>query len=368
MNLNDTLYISQAEISNVYYNGQPIWICPEKNTLEKIKKTANIFGANCQFIPAEKIENFTNAPQKGRVVVLDEALTEHGKLYAHLTHRHFQKINIEEIPEIKDIEIVVSLIDDLNAHLMDHLYESNFDQSFAPGIICADTLEKLWDKVFIKAIAFHFPVRSKKDWLHYYPTLPLESQHHEKNAVTTFGGNISDQYLKEKMNGHSDFLLVAKSHADGMDAVFNPLIMCSLERSLGLYKKNANGKMPACLTNDFCHRLGQPLSKALASGKLFSPSQINTKLMVFNTCTGMLIDSPTINFKWGFSAELLDNPDIQVLVTSWQIITTDLEKLEALSGALRSGVPLGRALARYNQEKKTDPVCLSNFWGTSPAV
>ncbi|HFA50717.1 MAG TPA: hypothetical protein ENJ95_17045 [Bacteroidetes bacterium] len=354
METNIKIYCAQTDAGQFYFNKQPVWTCPNADILSKVERAAKTFGAACQNVSIKKTVLSAAVPKKGRVVVLDKKLAAHGRLYAHLTQRHFEICDPAAIAKITDLEIVVCLNQELDVHLMDGLYEKDFEHGFAPGIICAPDIEKLWEKVLLKSIAFHFPVQRKNDWLHYYPTLDHELQIDKQTNTISFGGNMEGDFLKKKMTGHSDFLLIAKSHSDGMDAIFSPFVMCSLERNLKLLENKKTGNLPGCLANDYCHRLQQPLAEALDSGKLFSPSRINTKLLLFNTCTGILIGSPTIDPKWGYAQELLDNPDIHTLVTSWKIITSDLEKLPSLPLGLQSGKTLGKALAEYN--KTTAPV------------
>ena len=158
----------------------------------------------------------------------------------------------------------------------------------------------------------------------------------------------SPELIRAALNTRSGLLAIA-THSDGIDAFLGPsLTLCAIDAGGA---SAANDRAPSCWLSGYCHRHGVSVPEFRKLGVSVNPADVSAGILIFDTCFGTLTAQGPIDSRWGLGRHLIENLAIGATVTTWELTLLDARKLEKFVVDLKSGMTLGRAVARFNRSE-----------------
>jgi hypothetical protein len=329
------------------HSGEPVWPVRNEEELNALKKTAEIFSFSIE--QTDGIPN-RSVPLNEFVVAWGEEISEEASLYAHLTQRNFIKVNnLEELKKSVFPSVLVISFDNVTYKLLQYLYSEV--KSSAPGLIISYVPDKFRIQVLSKSAASRFQNSSDTYRVDIYATSRVNQFNTGNYEI--YGSAATSEVLLKAISKEKNMLNII-THSDGIDAYLGDLTVCPETINNPYNKPNP----PNCIVTGTCHRRKMPVEQARNLNLLLAPKQFKSKILVWMTCRGIRLRPSMIDPLWGLAPEFLDNPALGAVVTPWKIIFTRPEYLNALASLLSKGLPLGQAVAGFNQSKKNKEIGL----------
>lgn len=323
-------------------DGRPVWPIRTLAEQEALAATADLFGAEVRYTRGKP-----GSPHRtsGEVVVgLGDEVADAGRLYAHLTGRTFRHApDAGEIYRPAPPAILVTSYDQLDSQMLTSLYWP--DRATVPGIICGSEPAQLRRQVLCRAAAASLTMTAER------PSRTINLLDAGLDAADpdlVDGRPETEGRPGPRLEPGKPFdVLTVFTHSDGVDAYLGPaLTLCSmLAESEGADEKRS----PCCKVSGFCHRHSKPLDDALTSGHLLAPHAITARVFAFLVCNGALVAGAPVDSRWGLAPQMLDNPRIGCLVTTWDLNFSDTADIDVLLHALDTSGTIGQAVAQYNK-------------------
>ncbi|MDQ3804002.1 MAG: hypothetical protein M3416_09260 [Acidobacteriota bacterium] len=321
-------------------DGRPVWpVCTEEER-EALSQLASLFGFSLKSVPRNPGRGVDACTEE--VVGLGREVEFHAQLYAHLTGRRFRLFEtFEELASGGSRPtVLLTLHQRLTPSVMD--YMSTADAGMIPGIISADSLDALRLQVLLRSAAASLcgPVEIPR--IDVQPLLP-EGGFYEPGRVIVGGKASRDALIAALKQGAG--VLTIDTHSDGVDAYLGPeLTLCPMDR---VHPKASTEKAPFCHPTGVCYRHKIPVTDARQANLLFSPDSISARVLILNSCRGVLLPGGLIDPLWGFAWRLCQNPAIGAVVMTCEMLLHQAPVSNPLSRDIASGMPVGRALAQF---------------------
>jgi len=172
---------------------------------------------------------------------------------------------------------------------------------------------------------------------------PIPVDHLLLTDRIVLGRNASAQEIRDALGSGSGILHIL-THSDGIDAFLGPLTLCPIDQP----PENADGaSSPLCQLTGICHRHDVPVQQAQQLDILVPPEAIAARVLVCQTCWGVLSQNPIINHAWGIGTRLFESPKLGVIITTWGVIIPSRWNLEKMFSDLLQGQPVGQALGSF---------------------
>jgi hypothetical protein len=312
-------------------DGAPVWPAQNPEDVAAVRRAAILHG-----LDVEEVRGARGAlpPLSDEEVVSlgDDRVAEIGRLYAHLTGRRFRRaLDPEDVPGDR-LAVLVTLADDLHSDLLMDLYPPP-EGVPAPGILCGANLDDLRRQALVRAAATLPAGPPETPWLHLY----------QKRHITP--PELSSNTGLREMLGAGAGLLTVRTHSNGLDAWLGPsTVLCPLD---GVTPGAGLLQRPRCHITGHCHKLKMPVDEARDAGALLAPEELSARVLVLESCFGLLQPDATLDPAWTFAPRLVASPRIGAFLTSWNVHFGGEGELAELADDLGSGTPLGDALSRF---------------------
>lgn len=347
------------------FNGEPVWGTDRVEVIEGIKKIAAQFDLEVESIQEKNTVTIDKLIGEGVVCCIDPEIIEEARIYAFLTNRQFKFVeSIVELTSVPNLEILVSLLENIDLALVKALYEESGANDFAPGLIFGYDKEELNANVFVKSVALYGRAVKSIQRFDFFASLYFDKQERGKRIIA--GQHLGIDGLKALLSEKKD-LLVIKSHSDGIDGRFGKGVLCPVSEKY--YEEatchTANLKeVPTCIVSNYCHRLQCSLDEVKTDPRLISPFDISTRILFYNTCFGIPVNSKLVALKWSYARELFNNPNIGVLITTWKPIAPIDSYVLQVAHELEKGESIGQVVAHSNKQKdKTNSNTIYGIFG-----
>jgi hypothetical protein len=340
-----TIFVDRGPNSDILIErrGHPVWPIRDADDWRAVSRLCQLRSIHIQEVKGQPGET---KRQKGAVTGLGCAkIQEVARLYAHLTARQFQgATDASVVLDLPRSAVVVTTFEYLNAKLLHALYSDTSARSSA-GLICASGVEELRRQVLVRSIlARPRLMEETTPWTAIFPTAnvgTLAEAHYQ-----IFDASSSPQHVRAALSARSGLLAIA-THCDGIDAFLGrSLTFCALDVGATSNDKN---RAPSCWLNGYCHRHGVSVPEFRRLGVSIAPADVSAGILLLDVCFGTLASDAPIDSKWGLGRHFIENLEIGAIATTWELTLLDVRKLEKLSADLRSGMTLGRAVARFNR-------------------
>jgi hypothetical protein len=321
--------------------GTPIWPYDDAETRTALIRIAELFDAPvAEEHPNPAPHDAIAYPRRGGIVVsAREDADEVAALYGHLTNRRMMTaLDHGRLIEQSRVDVVVAPWDVLTTDFLCRLYR---DPAWAPGLITGGSPRELLRQAVLRAAALALCGRLSR---HRVDVRPLADHGLIKADKLEILGQQADAAQIKQALGSGSELLTVFTVGDGIDAGFGPLILCPMVQKVA----EASGRTPACVVSGTCHRLQLPMMEALASGYLLSPDAIASRVLILHACWGIQPAGSLYDSGWGYGHRLASHDRLGAMLTTWQITIGSAADTEPLARDVARGMPLGQALARFN--------------------
>ncbi|HET8815242.1 MAG TPA: hypothetical protein VFM51_09850 [Solirubrobacterales bacterium] len=299
--------------------------------MEELTALSNLFGGTSVEVEASAAEK----PRSGeRPVLAVGDVKEEAQLYAHLTGRCLDWVESpREIgKELPDVIVIKSLR--LDCDLVQLLTLASYGDQ-APGVIWGRTREELRRQVLVKSAAafLNGPVAVRR-----------VDQWSLDGSLKVSAQGIAR--LREQI-GQGAGVLTLFAHGDGVgQRLGSGTAICGLLSAEG----GDASRGPRCLETDFCHRLDKPVKEAFDKGLLISPMAMSARVLVNTGCYAGFVGNPAVDSPWASLPGFVNNPRIGALMVN-PSLTYLLAgpMLNELAKYLETGVPVGRAVVRFEE-------------------
>ncbi|WP_284125095.1 hypothetical protein [Parerythrobacter aestuarii] len=182
------------------------------------------------------------------------------------------------------------------------------------------------------------------------------------------GNATSGPVLRALFSAGADVVRIA-THGDGLDASLGQAgPLCALAGRRPEVLSNLEGPLPACLAQARCYRMDCDVEEALDSGHLVSPSEVNARVVILDTCSGSHFSTASFDGSLSLAMSLLAGPNPPVVITRSGISFGYAEADRQLMEDLRKGATIGEAVARYNVSKEPQRIGRDYLIIGNPAV
>ncbi len=347
---------------------------------QALAKMALLFGVERK-LDAALADSFR--PRRSMVAYVQERCASHAAIYASMTNRRLVGVrDLTDLWRVSDLAVVVCTFDLLTPEFLDGWTAFSLESDCAPGLIAAANPERLSLQVLLRATAAVSSSRSiasanRPLWI---DVLPLNSFGIlDGGRRRLLGRDAPGVDILGALLAASGFLRVVTT-SDGIDAPLNKeLILCPMRGSAHGQSADNNsvcndaktvgyGRCPRCVSSNLCHRLSMNVPDAMCSPLLVAPSAISTRVLLWQTCQGVLTGSLNNGDEWGLGRHLATSGSIGALVTTCDCVTTNPQITEDLAFSIACGQEIGFALAEHNKRLKITPLSHRLFLFGDPEV
>ncbi len=271
-------------------------------------------------------------------------------LYAELTGRTTRRLkSVSEIESCKEISVFLCSIEKVDAELLKTIWRRSSSGSTC-GIVTAER-PKLRIQVLCKSAARFLSIRMLSSptlaWLDLLPTLNLDKA---ENATRLIIGKQCNAAALKNALASNPALVRSVTTSDGVDApIGSNLILCSI---IGFGKHASSSKTPRCVDTGFCHRSNSMITNDLINERLIHADTIKAKVVIWQTCFGIMTKSRTLDDDWGVGRQLNESSNVGALITTCEYVLTNIEATEELGHDILNGKNLSRCIANYSSTDK----------------
>lgn len=271
--------------------------------------------------------------------------------YAHLTGRPLAE-PLADLGELRDhgpFEVLVTRTRHVDDALCEALHgEGAPDWDVAPGVICGRSEAELRTQVLLRSAARAFEPAGQVVRVDAELARPPSIRPRAGAGERVLFAGASPTQIRAAL-GEGAGLLRVVTHSDGIDAYLAPgLTLCPLPAARGDRLRS-----PRCVETGWCHRADASVTAARARDELLPPTALAARLLIWHVCFGLMpAEGPlarVVDRDWGLLPQLLENPRVGALLTTWGIEAGDSAPL-ALLAELAAGKPVGVALRAQLRE------------------
>ncbi len=330
--------------------GMPVWPTADPHDEADLKALSHLFGVEIVRQEARPLEG--SMPGEGLVVAIGD-VEEEARLYAHLTGRRLELLDRpgDLGSELPDVIVIQGLR--LDDGLVELLSLAPYGEQ-APGIVWGRTREELRRQVLVKSAAafLNGPVAVRR-----------VDQWSLDGSLKVSPNEIAQ--LRERL-GQGAGVLTLFAHSDGVgQRLGSGVALCGRLSAAG----GDSSRAPQCLETGHCHRLNKPVQEALDKGLLISPMEMSARVLVNTGCHGAFVGNPAVDSPWGALPGFVNNPRIGALMVNPSLsYLLPGPLLNELAKYLESGVPVGRAVVRFEENPNVRDVGLRMLLFGDPKV
>lgn len=342
---------TDQEMIAVTSEGFPVWPVSSPQQLKGLSQLAKVFDGIIHF-PKTYSCGFAGGCE--RVLCLDPSLELEARLYAHLTGRSYVVIRcLGDLHNYADYSVLVTTFDHVNPTLLESIYRSSRVKN-TPGIICAPSQAELRLQVLLRSAALFFCRNSKpanRGSLRWVDVMPHSSFQYKTKTRRVLGRTARRDSVRAALMSKADILRVVTT-SDGIDVdIGKHSTICAIVRPEATADTT---KSPRCVATGFCHRMHMPVEQALDSGVLLDPRFIRAKIMLWQTCLGVMVGSHVTDDRWGVGLQLLASETVGALISTCDYILTAAYCTETLAQEIGRGVPIGIALHNFHSARANE--------------
>jgi hypothetical protein len=317
--------------------GEPVWPAGTDSDRLALATVAETFGASVQEVRGQEGDSVRSADL---VVGLGETVEEEARLYAHLTQRGFREAgSISELAACGPAAVIVTTGAFLHEELFGLLW--SYDPHLpTPGIICGGFSDGLRRQVLVRAAASRL---SGEMTTRRVDLLLTGSVGDVAGTHEVLGRDAGPQRVRDAL-GRNVGVLTLLAHSDGIDAYLGEgLTLCPMDRML---LQTDPSRRPRCVTTGYCHRQEGPIEEWL-DGELLAPETIAARILLFETCWGVMPPDGAVDPSWGLLPRFLDSPRLGAIVANAGVALVSPALVRPLAEAIESGTPVGSALSDF---------------------
>jgi hypothetical protein len=330
----------------------PVWPVVRQRDTAALEVMAALFGGALELVGGTRADPVDSIEQVG---FMESTAYPHAVLYAHLTGRAPVFLpSIEAVRSTPSLKVLVGQLATLSIELVDALSDCA-QQGRVIGLICAADLDALWLQVLLRSAALYFsrisqsePVR-RNGWIDMLPFVQV--MEYRSHAYSVLGGTAGGTAIREALSMGVPLLRILTT-SDGVDAYLglHHLVLCPR----GNNETGSNSFSPRCVLTKHCHRLDRSVDSAFASGQLVHPLEIRARVLIWQTCLGVLLRSPLVDLGWSLGRILNMSPHVGALITTVEYCLLNTSSTLMLATAIANGRLLGDALAEYSSLRSRD--------------
>jgi hypothetical protein len=301
----------------------------------------------------------TRSTSRGTVGYLRHEHETLAQLYAAKTGRDYLFLaSLENFHRFAEIEIVLALFSDLTPDLFDAIHEKTITRK-APGILCASSSEQLSKKIKWKLDCIRRSNRPRGSFidepLSITDILPLSRfKIFQKNYRTILGSDASLLEVERALTSGADLLRIVTT-SDGIDADLGAgKVLCPFDRRF--HQPSRSIHLPLCIETGFCHRIETSLKGLSETPRIFFACDVRAGILIWDTCSGVMSFSRTIDDHWGMGRRFIDSLGIGALVTTIDCAVVSPANSEKLVRSLIDGRTLADGVTEYARSASEDPL------------
>jgi hypothetical protein len=310
----------------------PVWPVASEAEQALLHAAAAVFGARTAQLTALP----SARPVKslaGQVVGLGDVEAD-VELYAHLTNRTWCLAHsVDELAARTYPEVILTVSLRLDPDLVEFLYYASSGGAKA-GILWGRNKAELAQLVLMRSAASMLSGAS----INRSVVVDCTSYHAERNRDVS-------KMIRASLEADAGVLTVA-AHGDGYSTrLSKQMAMCAMD-SLPAFADRA--RAPRCVVTGICDKFEKPVREAVREGNIRPPEGMVARVLVLASCLTAFVGSSTLDSAWTHLARLVLNPRVGAVLASPNVmIFSGASISQDLSQDLAEGVPVGRALADY---------------------
>jgi hypothetical protein len=323
--------------------GAPVWPCADDEDEERLQATARLFGGSISRVSVELSPNViaTNLETGPTVVGLGGEVEAVARLYAHLTGRLFRRAPTPaEAVKCAMVRVIVHLAPSVPFQLLDEIARGKLNARI--GLLWASDLDDLRRQVLVRSAAVKLT-----------PTLKGRAVLFSPTVGRTVSLRIGELEIRGAADSQEDIdeiadsaVLAVTTHSDGIDAMLGPkLTLCGLKGSSRLAE--LSGPKPRCVLTKECHRQAMSFDEAMSSARLVPPGRLAGRVLIWNSCFGIMTQLESVRDAWGLLPRILESPRIGSLVVLRAVVNTSTAAVIPLVADLQGGRPVGPTLESW---------------------
>jgi hypothetical protein len=322
--------------------GTPVFPVTASRQRMQLEELAGIFGGELQEAVAVDASSSSRAAT-GHVVGIG-AIERETRLYAHLTCRSWEVVeSAADVMASTSPDVVLSASPRLDPQLIEILL-MEVPHEITTGVVWGRTRAELELQVLLRAgsARLNGPLQHRRlDFFGagLYPAGPARYRRIDKRTAP--------QEMRAALSDGVG-VLTLEAHGDGIAVLLNrQLVICGMDRPAS----DADPDLaPACVRTGYCHNVDAPVREAIELKRLMPPESLAARVLVMASCQAAFVGSRALDSAWSPFARLATSPRIGAVIASPEMRLGSYDSLsEDLCDELAAGVPVGRALARYNQ-------------------
>jgi len=333
------------------FAGRPVIPLRDNRELSRLCELASIYGLT----PISAVGRASAAaPHRydGAVVCLGDEPIAAARLHAHLTGRELRIAhNVDELPTIDRIAVVVTMAASVTSQLLTQLYEVVAPlQSLAPGVVAGENAEVLrWAviKSAIPIVAKPEPARRRVFVSPYAQSMPAPGPFDLRFDAESPARRV-DGALRDDAG-----LVVLVTSSNSLDVnIARDALLCP---HFGTYS-GFEGGIPRCLEIGRCCRLpDRPMRRAAEqAGRIVGTAGLRGRMLLVSACSPMKVADGMIDQRYGFSLALFRDAHAGAVLANWYPTQNmgDESFLDDFINRISAGLSLGVALAAFNASEQ----------------
>ncbi|SDB58834.1 hypothetical protein [Bauldia litoralis] len=264
--------------------------------------------------------------------------------YARLTGRKAD-IVAEPASAMRDpgFAVLVMEPEQVTPEVLETLFSAPFLESrtFSPGLVLADKGPEGRARALQHAVALRFSAHSPAGRrVALFPLDELGFTRRDDGSVIAGGGCYGK--ISTALTRQANALVSILSHSDGIDMFLGPgQAACGWHSWTEI---SEIGARPRCLIRGICHRLDRPIDEPRFGDAIVDPSRWHARVLFLDICFGLPATGELFDRRFSIFDAILRGGRVGALVTNFELAFTGLAISEAVSEALASGEPIGKAI------------------------
>jgi hypothetical protein len=324
----------------VWDGARPVWPVSSDADRRALERLAALHSVRLQEVCGTPIVVASSAAASGDVVALGSQLSPLAALYAHLTGRRSRATDADD--DLGDSRtrpsVVVTRTDRVTPRLLDELSR----RGRPAGIVAAGDDAAIRRRVLLRAASATLRATGLHASAELHASLALGLR--SAPSGTVLGADATAADVRRVLAQGTELLAVA-THSDGVDMMLPAgLTSCAVAAD----SDAPHGRPPCCAVTGWCFRHGVPVG-ALAGGDLaVDADAIRARILVLDTCFGVLAAGSPVDPRWGFVEGLLDSGTVGTIVAGYGIVSLDPRMLAVLLDRLYAGDRIADAVEAVN--------------------
>lgn len=334
------IYIASPTSSDILVSDAevPIWPVANDQERESVVSMADMFETSVCWTEPHDAGNVRGVET---VVALGNEVASIGRLYAHLTNRNLTLVPASQTPIIEGCSVILGLMSQISGDLIEHIYRT--DRNYYPGLVVGRDLIDLRRKALVSALTAVTLPRSRPSVFNLQPRFDFGIF---VVGETLLIGSASPPEARKALLKHGRSVVAYCGHSDGIDAdLGRGLVLCPRDERWPTPEAAAN-RTPICYSTAWCYRHNREIDAT--AGSRIHPALIRTRLLLWNTCTGIILNDAPMDPSLGVGMTLATSTSIGALMSTWRIELAPSNVTDSLLDGMLHGMTAGEGLAIHN--------------------